>query len=378
MSSFVLSSVMLAAAIAHGVVMAADAVKDFPTKPARIVVGYTAGGGVDMAARLVGQALGELWNRSVVIDNRPGAAGGIGTELTAKAAPDGYTLMFGYIATHGINPALQKLKYDPVADFDAIGMVAASPTVLVASNSVPAKSAKELVQLIRVKPGTFSYASAGNGTAPHIAGELFKLSAALDVVSVPYKGSAPAIVDTIGGNTQYMFPSLFTAYPQIKGGKLKALGIAGEKRSAILPDVPTLAEQGIANVNLSQWYAMFAPAKTPKAVIDRINREMNGVLADKAVQKKIADQGAEVETGTPEQLKTLVQKEVTHWNQDCQAGYRFNKQAPQRRSRRLRGALWQKNVKRWKLARAMYLSISASRMPANAGCACSLRCRSMS
>ena len=178
---------------------------------------------------------------------------------------------------------------------------------------MPAKNAKELVQLIKAKPGTFSYASAGNGTAPHIAGELFKLSAALDVVSVPYKGSAPAIVDTIGGNTQYMFPSLFTAYPQIKGGKLKALGIAGEKRSAILPDVPTLAEQGIANVNLSQWYAMFAPAKTPKAVIDRINREMNAVLADKAVQKKIADQGAEVETGTPEQLKTLVQKEVAHW-----------------------------------------------------------------
>ena len=192
-------------------------------------------------------------------------------------------------------------------------MVAASPTVLVASNSVPAKNAKELVQLIKAKLDTFSYASAGNGTAPHIAGELFKLSAGLDVVSVPYKGSAPAIVDTIGGNTQFMFPSLFTAYPQIKGGKLKALGIAGEKRAAVLPDVPTLAEQGIANVNMSQWYAMFAPAKTPKAIIDRLNREMNAVLNDKAVEKKIADQGAEVETGTPEQMKALVQKQAVHW-----------------------------------------------------------------
>ncbi|MFM9901438.1 MAG: tripartite tricarboxylate transporter substrate-binding protein, partial [Polaromonas sp.] len=222
-------------------------------------------------------------------------------------------LMFGYIATHGINPALQKLKYDPVTDFEAIGMVAASPTVLVAHNAVPAKNVRELVALIKAKPGSFSYASAGNGTAPHIAGELFKLSAGLDVVSVPYKGSAPAVVDTIAGNTQFMFPSLFTAYPQIKGGKLKALGIAGEKRSAVLPDVPTLAEQGVANVNMSQWYAMFAPAKTPKAVIERLNREMNAVLADKAVVKKIEDQGAEVETGTPEQLKALVQKEVLHW-----------------------------------------------------------------
>jgi hypothetical protein len=221
--------------------------------------------------------------------------------------------MFGYIATHGINPALQKLKYDPVADFEPIGMVAASPTVLVATNALPAKDAKELVQLLKAKPGTYSYASAGNGTAPHIAGELFKLSAGLDVVSVPYKGSAPAIVDTIAGNTQYMFPSLFTAYPQVKGGKLKALGIAGQKRSAVLPNVPTLAEQGIANVNMSQWYAMFAPAKTPKAVIERLNRDMNAVLADKAVEKKIEDQGAEVETGTPEQLRTLVRNEVTHW-----------------------------------------------------------------
>ena len=285
----------------------------WPEKAVTIVVPTAAGGANDAMARILGQGLSVRLGKPVIVENKAGANGAIASEFVARAVPDGYTLMFGYIATHGINPALQKLKYDPVADFDAIGMVAASPTVLVASNSVPAKNAKELVQLLKAKPGTFSYASAGNGTAPHIAGELFKLSAALDVVSVPYKGSAPAIVDTIGGNTQYMFPSLFTAYPQIKGGKLKALGIAGEKRSAILPDLPTLAEQGIANVNLSQWYAMFAPAKTPKAVIDRINREMNGVLADKAVQKKIADQGAEVETGTPEQLKTLVQKEVAHW-----------------------------------------------------------------
>jgi len=285
----------------------------WPEKSITIVVPTAAGGANDAMARILGQGLSVRLGKPVIVENKAGANGAIASEFVARASPDGYTLMFGYIATHGINPALQKLKYDPVLDFEAIGMVAASPTLLVANNSVQVKSAKELVQLIKSKPGTFSYATAGNGTAPHIAGELFKLSAGLDVVNIPYKGSAPAIVDTIAGNTQYMFPSLFTAFPQVKGGKLKALGIAGEKRSTVMPDIPTLTEQGIANVNLSQWYAMFAPAKTPKYVIDRINREMNLVLADKSVEKKIEDQGAEVEPGTPEQLKTLVQREVTHW-----------------------------------------------------------------
>ena len=287
--------------------------QSWPDKTITIVVPTAAGGANDAMARILAQGMSVRLGKPVVVENKAGANGAIASEFTARAASDGYTLMFGYIATHGINPALQKLKYDPVTDFEAIGMVAASPTVLVAHNAVPAKNVRELVALIKAKPGSFSYASAGNGTAPHIAGELFKLSAGLDVVSVPYKGSAPAVVDTIAGNTQFMFPSLFTAYPQIKGGKLKALGIAGDKRSAVLPDVPTLAEQGVANVNMSQWYAMFAPAKTPKAVIERLNREMNAVLADKAVVKKIEDQGAEVETGTPEQLKALVQKEVLHW-----------------------------------------------------------------
>jgi tripartite-type tricarboxylate transporter receptor subunit TctC len=285
----------------------------WPEKTITIVVPTAAGGANDAMARIIAQGLSTRLGKSVIVENKAGANGAIASEFVARAAPDGYTIMFGYIATHGINPALQKLKYDPVTDFEPIGMVAASPTLLVANNAVAAKSAKELVQLLKGKPGTFSYATAGNGTAPHIAGELFKLSAGLDVVSIPYKGSAPAVLDTISGTTQYMFPSLFTAFPHVKNGKLKALGIAGEKRSAVLPDVPTLTEQGITNVNMSQWYAMFAPAKTPKAVIERLNREMNSVLTDKAVEKKIEDQGAEVETGTPEQLKALVQKEVAHW-----------------------------------------------------------------
>lgn len=285
----------------------------WPEKPITIVVPTAAGGANDAMARIIGQGLSARLGKPVIVENKAGANGAIASEYVAHARPDGYTIMFGYIATHGINPALQKLRYDPVTDFEPIGMVAASPTVLVATNALDVKSASDLVRLIKAKPGTFSYASAGNGTAPHIAGELFKLSAGLDVVSVPYKGSAPAVVDTIGGTTQFMFPSLFTAYPQVRGGKLRALGIAGDKRSPVLPDVPTLAEQGIANVSMSQWYAMFAPAKTPKAVIERLNHEMSGVLLEKSVQKKIEDQGAEVDTSTPGELGALVKKEVARW-----------------------------------------------------------------
>ena len=303
-----LPALALLAAAAHPALA-----QGYPEKTVTIVVPTAAGGANDAMARILAQGMSVRLGKPVIVDNKAGANGAIASEFVARAAPDGYTIMFGYIATHGINPALQKLKYDPIADFEPVGMVAASPTVLVANNAVPAKTAAELVQLIKAKPGSFSYATAGNGTAPHIAGELFKLSSGLDVVSVPYKGSAPAVVDTIGGTTQFMFPSLFTAYPQIKGDKLKALGIAGDKRSAVLPNVPTLAEQGIPNVSMSQWYALFAPAKTPKAVIDRLNRELNNVLADKAVQKKFEDQGAEVDPGTPEQLKTLVQKELVRW-----------------------------------------------------------------
>ncbi len=285
----------------------------YPIKNVTIVVPTAAGGANDAMARIIAQGLGAKLGKPVIVDNKPGGNGAIASEAVARATADGHTILFGYIATHGINPALQKLKYDPVADFEPIGMVAISPTLLVVNAAVPAKNAKELVQLLKARPGSLSYASAGNGTGPHIAGEMFKLATGVDMLHVPYKGSSPGIVDTIGGVTQVMFPSLFTAYPQVKGGKLKPLGLAGEKRSLVLKDVPTLAEQGIANVSMTQWYALFAPAKTPKAVIDRLNKEVNSILTDKSAQQKISDQGAEVETGTPDQLKALVVKEVARW-----------------------------------------------------------------
>lgn len=285
----------------------------FPSKTITIVVPTAAGGANDAMARIIAQGLQMKLGQAVVVDNKAGANGAIAAEFVARAPADGHTILFGYIATHGMNPALQKLKYDPIADFEPIGLVASSPTLMVATNSLPVKNAAEFVALSKSKPGLMNYASAGKGTAPHFAAELFKMTTGADMEHVPYKGSAPAIVDTIGGTTQIMFPSLFTAYPQIKGGKIKALGLAGAKRSPLMPDVPTLAEQGIQNVNVGQWYALFAPAKTPAAVIQRLNKEVNLVLNDKANEKKIEDQGAEVETGTPAQLKTLVQKELVRW-----------------------------------------------------------------
>lgn len=293
--------------------------QNFPSKSITIVVPTAPGGANDAMARIIAQSMSQDLGQPVIVDNKAGANGAIASEFVARAQPDGYTILFGYIATHGINPALQKLKYDPVTDFEPIGLVANSPTLMVVTNAVKANTPKELIALINANPGTMSYASAGKGTAPHLAGELFKLATGVDLVHIPYKGSAPAIVDTIGGTTQVMFPSLFTAYPQVKAGKIKAIGIAGEKRSSVMPQVPTLSEQGVPNVNVNQWYALFAPAKTPKPIVERLNKELNAALRDKKNEKKIEDQGAEVETSTPEQLKTLVQSEVIRWRKVVEA-----------------------------------------------------------
>ena len=285
----------------------------FPEKTITIVVPTAAGGGNDAMARTIAQKLGPLLGQTIVIDNRAGANGSIASEYVARATPDGHTLMFGYIATHAMNPALQKLRYDPVADFEPVGLVGYSPTLMVATTTVPIKDVRDLIAQLKAKPDKFAYASAGNGTAPHYAAELFKLNTGVSLVGIPYKGSAPAVSDTIGGQTQVMFPSLFTALPHVKSGKLKALAIAGPKRSALLPDVPTLKEAGVEGVDVQQWYGFFAPAKTPKDVIAKLNKALNQVLADKETEKRIEDHGADVDMGTPERLGELVKSELAKW-----------------------------------------------------------------
>jgi len=304
---------LIAPALAAALAMAAPAAMAYPDKTITIVVPTAAGGGNDAMARTIAQKLAPMLGKAVIVDNRAGANGAIASEFVARAAPDGHTLMFGYIATHAMNPALQKLKYDPIANFAPIGLVGYSPTLMVATANVPVKDVRDLVAQLKAKPDKYTYASAGNGTAPHYAAELFKLNAGVVMLGVPYKGSAPAISDTIGGQTQFMFPSLYTALPHVKSGKLRAVAVAGPKRSPLLPDVPTLKEAGVDGVDVQQWYGFFAPANTPRPIIDQLNKAINQVLKDKEIEKRIEEHGADVETSTPEQLGALVKSELEKW-----------------------------------------------------------------
>ncbi len=299
--------------IGAALTLAPLAVHAFPSKTVTIVVPTAAGGGNDAMARLIAQKIAGVIGQSVIVENKPGGNGAIASEAVARAPADGHTLLFGYVATHAMNPALQKLRYDPVKDFEPIGLVGYSPTLMVTHPSLKARDGKELIALLKSAPGKYSYASAGNGTAPHFAAELFKMNTGADLLHVPYKGSAPAVADTIGGHTQVMFPSLFTGIPQVKGGKLNALAIAGDKRSAALPDVPTLKELGVEGVNVTQWYALFAPAKTPKAIIQQLNVALNQVLNQKDVIQQIEAHGADVETSTPEQMGKIVADDLVKW-----------------------------------------------------------------
>ncbi|XAH26336.1 tripartite tricarboxylate transporter substrate binding protein [Xylophilus sp. GW821-FHT01B05] len=285
----------------------------YPERVITLVVPTAAGGGNDAIARTVAQKMSTLLGQQVIVDNKAGANGSIASEYVARATGDGYTILFGYIGTHGMNPALQKLRYDPVASFEPIGMVCYSPTLMVVNPQVPAKTVADLVRLSKAQPDKFNYASAGNGTAPHFAAEMFKLASGAQLAHVPYKGSAPAMTDTMAGQTQVMFPSLFTAYPYVKSGKLRALAVAGAKRSSAMPDIPTLEELGIQGVDVTQWYALFAPAKTPRAVVEQLNKALNTALADKEIVSRIEAHGAVVDTSTPDGLGSTVRQELVKW-----------------------------------------------------------------
>ncbi len=305
--------------IAAGIALTAFAggafAQAFPAegKPIRIIVPTAPSGGNDVMARIVALKLGERMKRTVIVENKAGANGAIASEYVAKAAPDGYTILFGYIATHGINPALSKLPYDAVRDFAPISMLAEAQGVLVVNPKVQAKTVKELITLAKAKPGAIAYASAGNGTAPHISAEMFKQMAGVDMLHVPYKGSAPAVTDTIAGQTQVMFPSLVAASQHIKAGQLRGLAVTGKKRSPLFPELPTVIESGLPGFEVTQWYALFAPAKTPKAVIDRLNTEVVAVMNDPDTVKRFAEQGADAETSSPEALGRYVEAEIAKW-----------------------------------------------------------------
>ena len=311
------SAVLAAAAIVAAALAPPAHAQSFPDpkKPIRIIVPTAPAGGNDAMARIVAQKLNERLKQPVIVENKSGANGAIGSEFVAKAPPDGYTILFGYIATHGINPGLSKLPYDAGKDFAPIAQIAEAPVVLVVNPSVQAKTVQELIALAKAKPGALSYASAGNGTAPHIAAEMFKQMAGIDMVHVPYKGSSPGVTDTIAGQTQVMFPSLVAASGHMKTNKLRGVAISSKSRSKLFPSLPTVSESGLKGFEITQWYGFFAPAKTPKETVDFLNREIVAVMKDPDTQAKFAAQGAEVVTGSPEAFGKLVQSEIAKWSQ---------------------------------------------------------------
>jgi tripartite-type tricarboxylate transporter receptor subunit TctC len=301
------------AALAIVVFAATAQPQDYPAKPIRVVVPFPPGGGTDLMARTVVQKLGESLGATIVIDNRGGAGGTIGTELVAKSPPDGYVLLV-VSASHAINPGLyRKLPYDSVRDFAPVTMLTSGPGLLVVHPSVPVRTVKEFIALARSRPGQLNYASAGIGTPPHLAGELFKTLAGVDIVHVPYKGNGPAYTDLIGGHVSVMFPTIPTAIPHVRAGKLRALAVTTRSRTAITPELPTISESGVPGYDVSSWYGLLAPAGTPAAAVARLQREIAKVLRLPDVSEKLMAQGLDLVGNTPEEFAAILKSEIAKW-----------------------------------------------------------------
>jgi tripartite-type tricarboxylate transporter receptor subunit TctC len=286
----------------------------FPSKPTKMIVPYPPGGSADILARAIGAKLGEGLGQPVVIDNRPGAGTIIGTEATAKSAPDGYTFMLGTVSSHAINPALNpKLPFDPVKDFTPLSLVASIPFAMIVHPSVPARSVQEFIALAKARPGQINYSSAGNGTSNHLAGELLKSMAGIDLVHVPYKGSAPALNDLVAGQVSLMFDLVLTAAPHIKSGAARGLAVTGAQRSPVLPGLPTVAESGLPGYEVSAWFGIFAPAGLPQPVAQRLNAEFVKVMREPDLKQRLAGLGADPLTSTPEEFSSYLRSEIDKW-----------------------------------------------------------------
>jgi tripartite-type tricarboxylate transporter receptor subunit TctC len=298
------------AALAAG----APAQGNYPNKTIRMIVPFPAGGPTDIIARIVGQKLTDSMGQPVVIDNRGGSGGNIGADIVAKAAPDGYTLVMAIVGTHAINPALYaRMPYDPVRDFSPITKTGAATIVLVAHPSVPVKSIKDLVALAKAKPRQLTFGSPGSGTPHHLAGELLKTMAGIDLIHIPYKGAAPAVAELLGGQVNTVIVSLPAAFPHVKAGRLTALGVTSGTRSAIVPEVPTFAEAGLGGYELENWYGLLAPARAPKAIIDKLNRETVKALQMPDVKERLNSQGFEIRTSTPDEFSVYIKSELVKW-----------------------------------------------------------------
>jgi tripartite-type tricarboxylate transporter receptor subunit TctC len=286
----------------------------YPNRPIRFVVANSPGGGLDITARTVSPRLNSALGQQIVIDNRPGAAGSLAAEITAKSAPDGYTVLMGSIGNLAVNVSLYKgLDYHPLKDLAPITFAVSGSNVLVVNPTVPAKTVQELIALARAQPGRLTYGSSGSGNAGHLAGELFKSMAKIDMVHVPYKGGAPAMIDLIAGQIQLIFSSPPTAVPQVKAGKIRALAVTTARRSAILPELPTIAESGLPGFEADNWYGVAVAARTPRAIVDRLNAEFVRVLSMPEVKEVLLKQGLEAAPGTPDAFGAYMKSEYVKW-----------------------------------------------------------------
>lgn len=292
----------------------------YPNKPIRLICPFPPGGAVDIASRAAAHTLSQLLGQPVTVDNRPGAGGNIGAEITAKSAPDGYTLLMTTSGIMAINPALySKIPFDSIKDFAPISMLVSLNNVLVLHPSVPAKSVQEVVAMAKAQPGKLTYASSGNGTSIHLSGELFKTMAGVDMLHIPYKGSAPAVTDLLAGQVNMMFDNIPSSLPHIKAGKLRALAVTGAKRSPQLPDLPTIAEAGITGYDSYVWFGVVAPAGTPPEIIARLNAALVKTAATPAFRDRLTEQGYEVLSSTPEQMANNIRGEIAKWGKIVKA-----------------------------------------------------------
>ena len=304
----VLLAMLCVASVAHSAVA-----QTYPSKPVRMIVPFPPGGGNDILGRTVGQKLAQVMGQQVIVDNRGGAGGLIGAELAAKAAPDGYTIFLASVGNLAFNPALHvKLPYDPIKDYAPVTMLATSAFIIVINSSVPAKSVKELIELAKAKPGSLNYGSAGVGSSLHLTGEIFKLATGTNLAHVAYKGTAPALTDLIGGQIQIMFSTMPPALPQVKAGKLRALGVSGKQRSAAAPDVPTIADT-VPGFEVLNWYGITVPIRTPATIVRKLNQELHTVLKSSEITEAFGAQGLDAAGNTPEQFSAYIKSEIANY-----------------------------------------------------------------
>ena len=308
-ASLALIAALAATAIAPPVL----AQGDYPTKPIRIIAPVQPGGGVDLVARTMAERLGKALGQSVIVENQSGGGGIVGSQATARAAPDGYTLMIGYVGTHGTNPAVRKLPYDAIRDFTPVAMVGGTPNILVVPPSLPVNTLAEFIAYVKANKGKLSYGSSGPGTLTHLAMEQLKVANDLDLQHVAYRGIGPAITDILGGQTQALFPGLAAALPHIKAGKMRPLAVTGTKRHPLLPDVPTFEELGYKGFDGVQWYGIVGPANLPAPIVTRLNTEVNKALADPDLRTRLSGEALEPMPMTPEQFGQYMRTDIAKW-----------------------------------------------------------------